>query len=247
MTVGLRLVTSLFAITLAACASGAEPEPGPAGPMGAQGAMGTPGTMGTPGSMGTPGAAGQACWDLNNNRTCDLATEDTNDDLTCDVGDCIGPAGPAGAAGAAGTAGQLGASGFGSASLTVTSATAFTLIPGLTATINVPANALVQIATDGAIATTATATTGYSIVDVAVAVDGVLLANGGYRRVIAANTTGLTSVFSPWSLSSLATLAAGSHTITVLAAGTGQGSDATVSGNNTSVNQGTLSVTVIKL
>jgi hypothetical protein len=233
MTTGFRS-TLLLSLTLAACAGGkqTDPEPGPAGPMGEMGTMGT---------MGTAGAAGQACWDLNGNHACDLATEDTNDDQACDVGDCIGPQG------AAGTTGQLGASGFGTASLTVTSATAFTLIPGLTATISVPASALVQITTDGAIATTATATTGFSTVDIAVEVDGALLANGGYRRVIAANTTGLTGVFTPWNLTSLATLPAGAHTITVVAAGTGQGSDATVSGSGTSVNQGTLSVVVLKL
>lgn len=229
--------TLLLSLTLAACAGGkaSDPEPGPAGPPGEMGEMGTPGTM------GTAGAAGQACWDLDGNGTCSLTTEDTNDDGTCDVGDCIGPQGPAG------TTGQLGASGFGTGSLTVTSATAFTLIPGLSATVTVPASALVQITTDGAIATTSTATTGFSTVDIALEIDGALLANGGYRRVIAANTTGLTGMFAPWNLTSLATVAAGAHTITVVAAGTGQGSDATVSGSNTSVNQGTLSVTVLKL
>ncbi|MBL0214092.1 MAG: hypothetical protein IPQ07_09415 [Myxococcales bacterium] len=229
--------TLLFALSFSACASGTPNDPVP-GPQGEMGAMGTPGS---PGSMGTAGAAGQACWDLNGNRSCDPATEDTNDDLVCDVGDCMGTQGPAG------TTGQLGASGFGTSSLTVTPATAFTLIPGLTATVSVPANAVVQISTDGALATTSTATTGFSTVDVAIQIDGNLLANGGYRRVIAANTTGLTGAFAAWNLTSLATLAPGSHTITVVAAGVGQGSDATVSGSNTSVNQGTLNVVVLKL
>lgn len=231
----------LLALSLAACAGGkaSDPQPGPAGPMGDPGAMG---------AMGTAGANGQACWDLNGNATCDPNTEDQNDDGVCDVGDCIGPAGPAGAVGPAGTTGQVGASAFSTAALTVVgTTTTFAVIPGMTATITVPATSVVMMSTDGGIATTSTATTGFSSVDIALAVDGVLLANGGYHRVIAANTTGLTAMLAPWSMSALATLPAGAHTISVMAAGTAQGADATVAGNNTSVNQGTLSVVVLKL
>jgi hypothetical protein len=235
-------VLGLFA--LSACANAATPEPGAQGEPGVPGALGEMGTMGTP---GTQGAAGQACWDLDNNGTCDLGNEDTNSDGTCDVGDCIGPQGAAGTPGTAGTTGQLGNGVFGTATLTVTPTTVATLIPGLTTTVDVPANSVVMISTDGGVATTSTAATGFSTVDVVIAVDGALLANGGYKRIIAANTTGITGVFAPWSMSAVVTLAPGLHTIQVQAAGTGGASaNATLSGDATNVNQGSLSVLVLK-
>lgn len=247
MKTALILVTLLFA----ACADGTSPKPGPQGEMGEKGDPGDPGEMGTMGTMGNPGTAGQSCWDLNGNHTCDVATEDQNDDAMCDVGDCIGPAGTPGAPGApgaAGTTGQGAISVFGTTSLTVTTATTTpTLIPGLTTTVNVPANSVVLISTDGGIATTSTAATGFSIVDVVVRIDGNALLNGGYRRVIAANTTGLTAVFAPWAMTATTVLAQGSHTIQVFAVGNaGASAAATVSGDGNSVNQGELSVVILK-
>jgi len=50
-----------------------------------------------------------------------------------------------------------------------------------------------------------------------------------------------------WSISQVVNLAAGSHTFEVRAIGTSQGSNATVSGDNTSVSQGTLTATILKL
>ena len=121
--------------------------------MGDKGDKGDPGDPGTMGEMGTPGAGGQACWDLDGNAACDPATEDTNNDETCDVGDCIGPEGPAGPAG---TAGQLGVGVFGTASVTITSTSGATPIPGLTTTVTVPAASAVMISTDGGLGTTDT-------------------------------------------------------------------------------------------
>ncbi len=212
--------------------------------MGDKGDKGDPGDPGTMGEMGTPGAGGQACWDLDGNAACDPATEDTNNDETCDVGDCIGPEGPAGPAG---TAGQLGVGVFGTASVTITSTSGATPIPGLTTTVTVPAASAVMISTDGGLGTTDTTETGFSVVDIVITADGALLPNGGYHRVIAANTTGLTGMIANWSMSTVTTLSAGAHTIQVQAIGGGMGSDATVSGNNTSVFQGSLGVVVLKL
>ena len=42
---------------------------------------------------GIAGAAGVACWDLNANSLCDLATEDINTDTLCDALDCKGDPG----------------------------------------------------------------------------------------------------------------------------------------------------------
>lgn len=51
------------------------------------------GAPGTPGSPGAAGTAGIACWDLNANSTCELATEDKNLDRECTALDCQGTPG----------------------------------------------------------------------------------------------------------------------------------------------------------
>jgi hypothetical protein len=62
------------------------------------------------------------------------------------------------------------------------------------------------------------------------------------------NSTGLIGTIQYWNFSTIAPLAPGPHTITVQARGngTGNGSNATVGGNNTSVLQGSLTVVIIK-
>lgn len=61
---------------------------GAAGAAGTNGTHGTNGTDGAPGTNGTDGADGFHCWDLNENRLCDLLTEDLNQDGNCTVADC---------------------------------------------------------------------------------------------------------------------------------------------------------------
>ncbi|MBK8285402.1 MAG: hypothetical protein IPK97_11290 [Ahniella sp.] len=78
--------------------------------------------------------------------------------------------------------------------------------------------------------------------------DGSLVANGGYQRVIAANTGGVVNAIAGWSTSLVVTVAAGSHTFAVRRWVNLAGAvNATVSGNNTSPNQGALNVIVLKL
>ena len=60
---------------------------------------------------GIAGAAGVACWDLNANGLCDLATEDINTDGLCDALDCKGAQGAQGAQGLQGDPGPAGAAG----------------------------------------------------------------------------------------------------------------------------------------
>ncbi|MBS1797633.1 MAG: hypothetical protein JSS81_27670 [Acidobacteria bacterium] len=144
-----------------------------------------------------------------------------------------------------GTLGQTASTVYSTAGLTVTPAAGFTLIPGLTQTINVPAGYQVYIHTDGGLITTSTATTGYSTVDVTILIDGIFPGNANYRRVTAANTTGLTTTMANWSFGSVQTIAPGSHTITVSAAGIG-GANATVAGTNTTVLQASLTVVLVK-
>lgn len=138
---------------------------------------------------------------------------------------------------------------FGTTGLTVTPTTVITIIPGLSTTINVPAGCVVYLSSTGGIVTTAALATGFSVVDVLLRVDGAFLANGAYARVIAANTTGLTSgMISNWSLFTTVSLIAGNHTfdVSVVGVNAAGASNATVSGNNTSVNQGTLSVVILR-
>lgn len=207
---------------------------GPAGPQGVAGATGATGATGLTGATGAVGPAGPQGVAGPTGATGAQGPQ--------------GPQGAVGATGLAGTTGQAGSVLFGSASLTVDTTTGNTVIPGLTTTITVPSTCVVYVSSTGGLTTTATTATGYSTVDVFLAVDGAIVANGGYQRVIAANTTGVNGMISAWSLCQVITLTAGSHTFSVRAAGVaGAGSSATVSGNNTSPNQGTLNVVILKL
>lgn len=134
----------------------------------------------------------------------------------------------------------------GTAGVTITPATAATLVPGLTQTLNVPAGYSAYVVTDGGLGSTATAATGFSTIDVGIYIDNALPTNGGYERVQAANTTGLVQMIRYWRISIFTPLTAGSHTFEVRAAGTGTGSNATVSGNNSSVFQGQLTVILVR-
>ena len=87
---------------------GREDCPGVLGPAGAAGPLGPSG----------PSGGAFACWDLNQNLSCDLATEDINNNGSCDIQDCrdtrrgiAGPTGQTGIAGAVGVAGIAGSVG----------------------------------------------------------------------------------------------------------------------------------------
>jgi hypothetical protein len=72
------------------------------------------------------------------------------------------------------------------------------------------------------------------------------LANGGYVRIIAANNGGITGVFGYWAFTAAPILSAGSHTITIRARGNGNGSNATVGGDNSSVLESEVNLTILK-
>ena len=93
--------------------------------------------------------------------------------------------------------------------------------------------------------TTSSASNGFSVVDVIIRIDGAPSANGGYRRVVAANTTlRFTQNIANWSFAVPVQLSAGLHTINVNAKGFA-GSNAIVSGSNTSVLQGQLTIVIL--
>ena len=147
--------------------------------------------------------------------------------------------------------GQSGIMVTGTSQLNLTSATtALTLIPGLSTTISVSGQTMVYIQTNGGVNTLATSTVGGTALDIAILVDGAVLAAGGYQRMYADNPTGVgagnvTNWVANWNTSVLLTLAAGSHTIEVDAVFV-QGSSASVSGIANSIKQGTLTVMVLK-
>jgi hypothetical protein len=143
-----------------------------------------------------------------------------------------------------GTTGQNATTVYGISQLTLSTST-WTLIPGLTQTISVPSSSILYIATDGGVAVSTTTTTAYSAVSISLYVDGVAVAPGGYRRVVASNTTSLGNMSTTWSMSLSKTLTAGTHTIEVRAA-LSQGSTAWVSGDGTSILQGEMSVLIVK-
>lgn len=149
--------------------------------------------------------------------------------------------------GSGGTTGQDIYEVYGTAQIAVTSAmTSYTLIPGLTQTITIPSNCEVYVHTDGGIQCTATGSA-YSIVDVAIFVDGTVSSQAGVRRVVAANTTGLAQVIENWSMGKTYTLTPGSHTFavkTLYPTGTGA-STANVSSGSAPQLQGVLTVTIL--
>lgn len=150
-----------------------------------------------------------------------------------------GNQGAPGANGAPGTAGQNGTTAFGTGSVSV-GGTGLA-IPGLTQTVVVPTNCVVFVTTDGGITTQSTTSTGYSIIQVFLQIDGVSPTAGGYAYVTVLNSAGFTGAAAQWSLSQTATLSAGSHTLAVYASNVG-GSAATVSGSSASALQGELTV-----
>jgi hypothetical protein len=85
-----------------------------------------------------------------------------------------------------------------------------------------------------------TAVTGFSVVDVALHIDGTLVASAGFRRLFAANSTGLMGAPINWSMGVTRSLPAGSHDIAVHAS-LANGSSAVVSGGSSTTTQGALS------
>jgi hypothetical protein len=118
-------------------------------------------------------------------------------------------------------------------------ATPFTDIPGLTQTVTVPSGAKVIVSTDGGVQGTAGGPP--IIVDVALFVDGVQVANGFYTRIFTdASATNLRY----WSRSGVVSVAPGTHTFTVRADMVIDAAAAVSDGSGT-IRQGQLTVTLL--
>lgn len=207
---------------------------GPVGPQGPQGVAGPTGPQGPTGNTGPQGPIG-------------------NTGPQGPIGNTgpqgpIGNTGPAGPTGPAGTTGQDVYEAVGTGQLVVTTATTlYTLIPGLTQTITVPANCKVIVSTDGGVQSTGATSTSFSVLDIGIFVDGIVSASGGQRRLAIANTAALAQLIQNWSMERSYTLSAGSHTFEVKAVSGAPGSAAAnVSSASAPQLQGVLRVTLIK-
>jgi len=133
--------------------------------------------------------------------------------------------------------------GTGGAALTVVGT--WVPLPGLSQVINLTGPAKIFVHFDGGLQTTSGVTSGFSIADFAIFINGLLPAGGGgYKRVSAINNTGLVTNIENCSMDYITTLAAGAYTITVQA-NKNLGSNCTASGNNASVLQGNMSIIVV--
>ena len=143
--------------------------------------------------------------------------------------------------------GQDATTAYGTGGLTVSrTAPTFTLVPGLTRTITVPANTfpVIVFSTDGGIRRNSTTFDGRSIVEVAVFIDGVSLSVRQHQITNDAIAPAIVN----WALSGSLLLAPGSHTVEVRARSTSDNglSNSTVSSNTGDVLRGQLTITTIK-
>jgi hypothetical protein len=214
---------ALYAETAGNATGGPTGPIGPTGPAGLAGATGPMGPTGPAGAAGATGASG--------------FTGPT------------GANGVAGATGPSGTTGQGVTEVYGSSQLVVTSSTTtYTLIPGLTQTISVPANCRVYVSTTGGIQSTGATSATYSVVDVGLFCDGIVSTTGGQRRISIANTSSLAQLIGNWSLTQTYSLSAGNHTFEVKAVSGAAGSaNANVSSGSAPQLQGVLTVTIIRI
>ena len=145
------------------------------------------------------------------------------------------------------TSGQDVSEVYGTSPLVVTTATTtYTLIPGLTATINVPDNAVVHVHTDGGAQSTGASSSTYSVADIGLFVDEVVTNSGGQRRLAIANTAALAQLIGNWSIDHTYTLPPGNHTFEVKAvSGAGGSSTLNVSSGSAPQLQGVLTVMII--
>lgn len=181
---------------------------GATGPQGPQGVQGLTGLTGATGPQGNPGPIG----------------------LT-------GAQGPTGLQGPAGTTGQGMYTALGTGSMVCNPNCPAMTVPGLSLTISVPANAFVQISTDGGVQ----CLSGSSPLDIRLIVDsGLTLIKSRRISVNPGDTT--------WSFSTVLFLSSGSHHFQVVAASPlgSPSANMNVSGTNGDTHQGELDVTIIK-
>ena len=228
---------------------------GAIGPTGAAGATGATGATGAKGDAGAPGAQGISvavetvglnapdCSGLGGLKVTLVDGQGTT------VGGpqfvCNGAAGAPGAIGPTGPAGTTGQAVFETLSTATASVTGASCITSASVVVPVATNNEVLLVADGGIQTTSGLTTGFSVVDVFVALDNVASSAFGVRRVYASNNGGAVQQTASWSMSrKFSNLTAGAHTFAVcgtLAAG----SNANLGGDQSSGRQTSLTVVIL--
>jgi collagen type VII alpha len=147
----------------------------------------------------------------------------------------------------AGPLGQGAASVYGTGPLTMTNGQALTAVPGLTYTLTLTAPEFVYVSTEGGAETESAAAYGFSVVDIALQVNGSDLQNAGYARLMMLNSDTVDGAIQNWSLSTGGELGAGTYTFTVAAFSPDYlgAYTAVVSEGSGYVDQGTLTVLVL--
>ena len=172
--------------------TGAQGSTGAQGPQGTQGAQGNTGTQGNVGAQGITGAQGPQ------------GAQGT-----------IGAQGPQGTQGDAGTTGQTAGSAFGSDCLVVNTST-YTLVPGLSVTLTVPASSVVLVAYGGGMYVNGTAGGDASAAELSLFVDGVQYSASGTITFTGINDASQRAT-GTGSATQVVAVAAGSHTFDVRA------------------------------
>ena len=117
-------------------------------------------------------------------------------------------------------------------------------IPSLSQTITVTEPSRVYVNVGGGIQNTSAVINTSTSIDVVILQNGVLMPNGGYKRVVGANTAGLVTIIENFSMAAIATVAPGTYTFSV--AGSKQaGQNGFLFGDNLSVLQGSMSIIVV--
>lgn len=143
------------------------------------------------------------------------------------------------------TSGQNITDSYGTGQVTLTAAsTSYVVIPGLSQSITVPANAKVYVHTNGGLQTVGTGTT-YGVADFAIHVDGAIMGSGSTQLVVSANTQGLGNMFDNWSFGKSYSLTPGTHTIDVRVRDGNGTADVNVSGTGNYI-QGVMTVIIVK-
>ena len=136
---------------------------------------------------------------------------------------------------------------YGTGQMVVTAqTTTFVTVPGLSHTLNIPAGARVRVDTNGGLQCSLPGTA-YSVVDLAIFVDGSSPGQAGMRRVVAANSAAVGQMIANWSFGRTFTLTPGSHTFELRAIAVDPAAaPANVSSAGAPQLQGVLTVTIIK-
>jgi hypothetical protein len=160
-----------------------------------------------------------------------------------------GQRGPQGDTGPAGTTGQDAHTAFSTSPIPGGPGSAFTAVPGMRLTVDVPENAVLYVSTDGGMDLVNTSPDASALIDVGIAVDGASPTPASYRRTSLRG--GPSTAYATWNLGHALTVPAGTHTFEVqsrLVDGNVQGTDLDVGGgpSTDAALQGQLTVQIMK-